>query len=116
VVVAVASDEAVLQAQALVRGAGQVLLFAHTRRGEATGLDLSEICVAEKDLIGSYSSDLTLQRESARLVFGRKVDVRSLITHRFDLDRTGEAIELASRPTGKSLKVMVRSGGLNSTG
>src|ERR1044071_4191594 len=116
VVVAVASDEAGIQAQALVRGAGQVLLFAHTRRGEATGLDLSEICVAEKDLIGSYSSDLTLQRESARLVFGRKVDVRSLITHRFDLDRTGEAIELASRPTGKSLKVMVRSGGLNSTG
>jgi L-iditol 2-dehydrogenase len=84
-----------------------VLLFAHTRRGKKTDLDLSMLCVDEKDLIGSYSSDLTLQNEVARLVFSRKLDVRKLITHEFPLDRTAEAIQLAARPTPQSLKIVV---------
>src|SRR3954471_17666163 len=62
-------DEAVRQAQSVINGAGKVLLFAHTRRGVETSIDLSNICVDEKDLIGSYSSDFTLQSEVARLVF-----------------------------------------------
>jgi hypothetical protein len=45
------------------------LLFAHTRKGVQSQLDLSCICLEEKDLIGSYSSDFTLQKETARLVF-----------------------------------------------
>lgn len=106
-VVAVASDLAVRQALKLVRGAGQVLLFAHTRRGETMELDPSRICVDEKDLIGSYSSDFTLQPEVARLVFSRKLDVRRLITHRFPLDQTAAAIQQASRPAGGSLKVII---------
>ena len=69
VVVAVPSQEAVSQAFDLVRGSGKILLFAHTRRGEASPLDLSAVCVDEKDLIGSYSADFTLQDEVARLVF-----------------------------------------------
>jgi L-iditol 2-dehydrogenase len=106
------SDDAVRQAQSLVNGAGKVLLFAHTRRGATAPLDLSNICVDEKDLIGSYSSDLTLQREVARIVFSGKLDVNALITHRFPLEKTAEAVELAARPTLKSLKVMVQQAGI----
>jgi L-iditol 2-dehydrogenase len=106
-VVTVPSDGAVRQAQELVRGAGQVLLFAHTRRGSITDLDLSTVCVDEKDLIGSYSADLTLQAEAARLVFTRRLDVRELITHRFPLEQTAGAIQLAARPTPDSLKIVV---------
>ena len=107
VVVAVPSDEAVRQAQELVRGAGQVLLFAHTRRGGQTELDLSTICVEEKDLIGSYSAAVTVQAEAARLVFGRQLDVRELITHCFPLERTAEAVQLAAQPKPESLKIVV---------
>ena len=91
----------------LVRGAGQVLLFAHTRRGSLTELDLASVCVDEIDLLGSYSSDFTLQTEVARLVFSRKLDVRKLITHRFSLSQTADAVALASKPTADSLKVVV---------
>ncbi|HEX4644511.1 MAG TPA: alcohol dehydrogenase catalytic domain-containing protein, partial [Verrucomicrobiae bacterium] len=73
-VLAVPADAAVHQALTLVRGGGQVLLFAHTRRGEPTPVDFSTICVDEKDLIGSYSSNFTLQKEVARLVFSRRLD------------------------------------------
>ena len=135
-VVAVPSQAAVLQALELVRGSGKVLLFAHTHRGEESALDtgaspitphkthesdttdttdpsdpsrldLSAICADEKDLIGSYSSDFTLQNEVARLIFSRKLDIRGLITHQFPLERTAAAIALASSPTEDSLKVVV---------
>src|SRR6266850_716905 len=106
-VIAVPSDAVVREAQELVRGGGQVLLFSHTRRGAQTNLDLATICVDEKDLIGSYSADFLLQDEVARLVFSRKLDVRKLITHQFPLEKTTEAIELAANPTADSLKVVV---------
>ncbi len=106
-VVAVPADAVVQQALQLVRGAGQVLLFAHTRRGERSVVDCAAICVDEKDLIGSYSADVELQPAVARLVFGRKLDVRPLITHQFPLARTAEAVALASRPQPDALKIVV---------
>jgi L-iditol 2-dehydrogenase len=135
-VVAVPSDAVVREALALVRPGGQVLLFAHTKRRKAESqnaeseiqkpevgappfppsafppsafpLDFSAICLDEKDLIGSYSSDFTLQREVARLVFSRQLDVRRLITHYFPLGETAKAIALAASPTPASLKILVR--------
>jgi len=134
-VIAVPSQAAVLQALDLVRGSGQVLLFAHTHRSPQTrlpltpstpshashssyksyksykshppALDLATICSDEKDLLGSYSSDFTLQAEVARLIFSRKLDIRPLITHHFPLARTPAAIALASAPSADSLKVIV---------
>ncbi len=134
VVVAVPSDAVVQQALQLVRGGGQVLLFAHTKRavssslsaacgGEGRGevvqnstlnpqhstfnLDFASVCLDEKDLLGSYSSDFTLQREVARLVFSRQLDMRRLISHRFPLEQTAAAVALAAHPRPDSLKILV---------
>lgn len=107
-ILAVPSDAALLQARQFVRPGGQILLFAHTRRGESTGIDLSEICVDEKDLLGSYSADVTLQPEVARLVFSRKLDVIRLISHRLPLEKTAEGIAISSNPSPTSLKVIIR--------
>jgi len=136
-VIAVPSDEVVRQAQTWLRGGGQILLFAHTKRATPTlkplssvasakgdqphgapkrseggstlnfPLDLASVCLDEKDLLGSYSSDFTLQDEVARLVFSRQLDVRCLITHRFPLAETAAAVQLAGRPTKDSLKIIV---------
>jgi L-iditol 2-dehydrogenase len=95
------------QAKDLLRGGGQVLLFAHTTRGDRAQLDLATICVDEKDLLGSYSADFLIQNKVARLVFSRKLDTRKLITHRFALEQTAAAINLAQHPTAQSLKVIV---------
>ena len=118
-VIAVPSDAAVRQALQLVRGGGQVMLFAHTRRaGTGTGdghasasgfypLDLASICVDEKDLMGSYAADFTIQNEVGRLIFSRQLDMRKLITHRFPLEKASDAVALAAHPTEDSLKVVV---------
>jgi L-iditol 2-dehydrogenase len=113
-VVAVASDAVVRQSQELVRLGGQVMLFAHTRRGDEMPLDLAKICVDEKDLVGSYSADFLLQKEVASLVFSRRLDVRPLITHRYPLEQTAAAIRLASHPSEDSLKVVVVGEGAES--
>ncbi len=113
-VIAVPSDEVVRQALQLVRCGGQILLFAHTKRKSALDprlstldLDLASVCLDEKDIIGSYSSDFTLQDEVARLVFSRRLDIRPLITHYFPLVETASAVALAAHPTSDSLKIVV---------
>jgi L-iditol 2-dehydrogenase len=107
-VIAVPANAAVAQAMGWLRGGGQLLLFAHTRRGDAARLDLAQVCVDEKDVIGSYSSDVTLQPEVARLVFSRKLDVRPLLTHFFSLERTAEAVRMAANPSPRALKIAVQ--------
>jgi L-iditol 2-dehydrogenase len=142
-IVAVPSDAAVMQAMRLVRGGGQILLFAHTKRANQSRvdsressakdrkffaldsrlssfdtssaldprpstLDYASICVDEKDLIGSYSADFTIQAEVARLVFSRRLDVRPLISHHFALEQTAAAIALAAQPRHDSLKILVQ--------
>lgn len=106
-IVAVPSDQVVCEAQDLLRGGGQLLLFAHTRRGDFGKIEFAQVCVDEKDVIGSYSSDVTLQKAVARLVFGRQLDVRRLITHKFSLEKTAEAVQMAAKPQANSLKVVV---------
>jgi L-iditol 2-dehydrogenase len=108
VVIAVPVDAAVAAAQKLVGGGGRIMLFAHTRRGSESPVDLASICVDEKDLIGSYSADVTLQKEVARLVFSREFDVRALISHEFPLERAAEAVQRAAHPKPDSLKIVIR--------
>ncbi len=109
-ILAVPSDVALQHAIGLVRGGGQVMLFAHTKRGAVMPVDLASVCVDEKDLIGSYSADFTLQHQVARIVFSRKLDVRRLITHRFPLEKAAAAVNLASHPTTGALKIVIQSG------
>jgi L-iditol 2-dehydrogenase len=109
-VVAVPNTQVVAGAFEQIRPAGSVLLFAHTRLNDPLEVDAGAICMQEKRLIGSYSSDITLQAEAADMIFSRKVDVRPLLTHRFGLDRIADAIEFAARPREGSLKILVEPG------
>jgi L-iditol 2-dehydrogenase len=106
-IVAVASTSVVSQALHSVRPGGKVLLFAQTRMDDPMGVDAGAICMLEKDLIGSYSADITVQEEAANLIYSRKVNVRDLVTDRFPLAEFGQAIQLATNPSAGSLKVMV---------
>jgi L-iditol 2-dehydrogenase len=106
-VVAVPSDEAVRQASQLVRGGGKVLLFAHTVRGLRSEADFASVCMDEKDLLGSYSADFTLQPVVAEMVFSRRLDVRTLATHLFPIERGVEAVRRAAKPSPDSLKIFI---------
>ncbi len=107
-IMATADPRAVASAQRLVRRGGRVLLFAQTVPGEMIPVDASRICMEEKQLIGSYSSSVELQDKAADLIFAGKVNVKRLVTHRYELDLLQEAVHLASHPSEDSLKVMIQ--------
>jgi L-iditol 2-dehydrogenase len=107
-ILAVPSQAALDQALRWVRPGGRVLLFAHTRKGEAATFDAGLVTVEDKTLIGCYSADVDLQSLAAGLVFSRRVRVAPLISHRFPLARATEAFALALHPAPRSLKIVVK--------
>ena len=101
------SESAVQAAIGAVRPGGIILLFAHTKMKDLVSVDAGDLCRNDKVLLGSYSSSVSAHAEAADLIFSRKINPRSLITHRFSLEQTPEALGLAMEPREGCLKVMV---------
>jgi L-iditol 2-dehydrogenase len=109
VIVAVGSNGLIRPAMDAARPGGRVLLFAQTQRGEVV-VDPAAICVDEKALVGSYSASVDLQEESVRFVMNREMDLEQLISHRFPLQESARALELAAHPQPASMKVVIQPG------
>ena len=109
VILAVGGNGLIRTAMDAARPGGRVLLFAQTARGEAT-IDPAAICVDEKTLLGSYSASVELQEESVGLVMNREIDLQRLISHRFPLSRSVEALNLAAHPQPDSMKIVIQAG------
>src|SRR5579864_6962368 len=91
------------------RPGGRVLLFAQTQHGE-TVIDPAAICVDEKTLVGSYSASVDLQEESVHFVMNRDMDLERLVSHRFPLDQSPQALALAAHPQPSSMKIVIQPG------
>jgi len=109
VILAVGSNALIRPAMDAVRAGGRVLLFAQTQRGEVV-VDPAAICVDEKALVGSYSASVDLQEESVRFVMNREMDLERLISHRFPLQESAQALDLAAHPLPTSMKVVIQPG------
>jgi L-iditol 2-dehydrogenase len=109
VILAVGSNGLIRPAMDAARPGGRVLLFAQTQRGEVT-IDPAAICVDEKSLIGSYSASVDLQEQSVRFVMNGEMDLERLISHRFPLQESARALELAAHPQPSSMKIVIQPG------
>jgi L-iditol 2-dehydrogenase len=101
-------EEAVLWS----RPGAKIMLFAQTSDKERIELSGAGICVGERSLLGSYSASVDMQKESADLVFGGKLPLHLLISHRVPLDKIEFAFRLATHPgefpDENPLKIIVR--------
>jgi L-iditol 2-dehydrogenase len=95
------------QALRISRPGAKILLFAQTSAKERVEFCGADICVGERALLGSYSADIDLQAESARLVFSGELPLEQLISNRVALDDIGRGIDIALHPSDHSLKVVV---------
>lgn len=109
VILAVGGNSLIRTAMDAARPGGRVLLFAQTQHGEAV-VDPAAICVDEKALVGSYSASVALQEESVRFVMGREMDLEQLVSHRFPLTESAQALALAAHPQPSSLKILIQPG------
>jgi L-iditol 2-dehydrogenase len=109
VILAVGGNALIKTAIQAVRYGGKVLLFAQTQHGDAI-FDPADVCMDEKTLLGSYSSSFDIEPEVEELVFGGYrdgFDLTRLISHRFPLEKSIEAIDVASNPSATSMKIMI---------
>lgn len=95
------------QALQISRPGAKILLFAQTSAAERIEIAGADICVGERILFGSYSADIDLQSESARLVFSGELPLETLISDRVPLPEITRGIETALHPSERSLKVVV---------
>ena len=107
VIVATNAKGLVEQALKVSRPGAKVLLFAQTSATERIEISGADVCVCERILLGSYSSDIDLQAESARLVFSGELPLEQLISHRFALEEISRGIHVAQHPGERSLKVVI---------
>jgi len=109
VILAVGGNALIRTAMDAARPGGRILLFAQTQHGEAV-IDPAAVCVDEKTLLGSYSASVDLQEESVRFVMDREMDLERLISHRFPLAQSKQALDLAAHPQPSSMKIVIQPG------
>ena len=109
VILAVGGNSLIRTAMDAARPGGRILLFAQTQHGEAV-IDPAAICVDEKTLVGSYSASIDLQDESVHFVMDREMDLERLISHRFPLSESTQALDLAAHPQPSSMKIVIQPG------
>ncbi len=107
VLLAVPNPQLVVESLSLARPGGRVLLFAQNDPLMKIEFPAAAVGVEEKEILGSYSASVDLQEQSARIVFERRLPLRELISHRFPLEQMEQALSLAARPAGDSLKVVI---------
>lgn len=107
VIVATNARDLVDQAIRMSRPGAKILLFAQTSANERIEVSGADICVGERVLMGSYSADVDLQAESARLVFSGELPLEQLISERLPLESIADGINIALHPSERSLKVVL---------
>jgi L-iditol 2-dehydrogenase len=104
VIVAIGDARAIDTAMKLVGKVGSVNLFASVNPPAPISVD-PNLIHHEISLIGSYDKTRADLKLATKIIDEGRIDVKSLISHRFTLDRTGEAIELLGQSAG--VKILV---------
>jgi L-iditol 2-dehydrogenase len=98
--------QAVSQALDLVERGGTIVQFGGTSPEETVPINPYVFITREITFLGTYSSSPAEARSTVDLVAHGKLDVKSLITDHYPLDRIGEAFR-NKRSSGDSLKVVI---------
>ena len=86
---------------------GQVLYFAADGPDHKLCLNLTKFWTMQPSIRFSYGATPGDMIEAMKLIAARTVRVGDLVTHRFGIDRIGEAFLLAANPTDGSLKIII---------
>ncbi|MFQ5941074.1 MAG: zinc-dependent dehydrogenase [Nitrososphaerales archaeon] len=94
-IVAAGDTRALLQTLELARSGGKVILFGVPPRGSNIQLDVNRIFSNEIKLIPSLAASEKETNSALELIMTKRVDMKSIITHRFSLERAKDAIRCA---------------------
>ena len=106
VIVGPNSADAMMQGLRCVRAGGQVLFFTPAKPGERLVVDPNHIYFKDINIITSYSCGPADTADAFELVEEGVVSAGKIITHRFPVEKTGDAFRLTAA-AGDSLKCVV---------
>jgi L-iditol 2-dehydrogenase len=96
-VVATGNVRAIAQAVRAVRAGGTVVLLGVPEAGARLDVDPSEFVTREVSIIPSNAATEAETRKALALIARKRVDVESLVTHRFPLAEFPKAVRVAER-------------------
>jgi len=105
VIVAVSSPKAIEQAIKLVRKGGKVMIFGVPPKNSSINVDANHIFSNEISILTSGYASEKETNEALKLISSGKIDVKSLITHKFGINEAEKAFALAKK--GDGMKIVI---------
>ncbi|TLX95357.1 MAG: zinc-binding dehydrogenase [Thaumarchaeota archaeon] len=106
VMVATGSLDAITQSIEFVRKGGTVVLFGVPSRDAKIFMDVSKVYSKEITITPSYAASENDTNTAFKLIEDRTIDVKRLITHKFDLSESAKALEYAHQGND-SMKIVI---------
>ncbi len=94
-IIATGNMQAVLQSFDLTRRGGNIVLFGVPPKGSQMSYDMSKLYSSEHSLIPSYAASEIETNQAMKLIAEARLNVGSLITHRFNISKAAEAVKCA---------------------
>ena len=105
-IVATGNLDAVTQAIEFVRKGGTIVLFGVPTRDAKLSVDMSKVYSKEITITPSYAASDHDTLDALKLIQEGKADVKSMITHKFDLADSHNALEYAHQ-ANDSMKIII---------
>ena len=102
------APSAALQALDLVNPGGQVMFFAADGPDKELAIPLTRYWTSQPSILFSYGAAPRDMQEALDLIAAGRVKVADLVTHRFPLEKIGEAFDLFDNPRDTSLKIIIQ--------
>lgn len=108
VIVATGNINALLQSMDIVRSGGRVVVFGVPSKGTNITFDINHLFANEIRIIPSLAASEKETKQAFDLIATKRIDIGSIITHRFTLDKAVDAIRCAHEAKD-AMKVVVTS-------
>lgn len=105
-IIATGNLEAVTQAIEFVRKGGTIILFGVPTKDAKLSVNMSKIYSKEITITPSYAASDSDTLNALKLIQEGKTDVKSMITHKFDLADSHKALEYAHQ-VNDSMKIII---------
>ena len=105
-VIATGNMKALMQSFDMTRRGGKIMLFGVPPRGSQMSYDTSRLYSSEHSLIPSYAASEIETNQALKLIAETRVDIESLITHRFHISKAVEAVKCAHE-ANNAMKVII---------
>ena len=107
VIVATGSLEALRDAIKLVRKGGTIVMFGVPNKGASIDIDMSIVYSKEITITTTYAASDKDTKTALELISSGKIDVKSLITHKYSLEDSQKAFE-HSKTGYNAMKIIIQ--------